>query len=173
MSEEEKKYSEDALEGVEFDDEYDELKNAEFVSEKPASVKLRNSKDEIASQFLDENQNVIGEKIIEKKTGDVIEIKFFQNGKKESYIRRDKQKRIRKAVDYYENGIMKLATEYGPDGVSYKSMKYDPDGTRVSYVDKHKDGTADAIHFDFDGKGSNLIVKMDANKEVIEKRVEK
>ena len=50
-------------------------------------------------------------------------------------------------------------------------MMYNVDGSRVSFVDKHEDGTADAVYFDVDNKGAKLEVKMDANKNVIDKKI--
>ena len=63
-----------------------------------------------------------------------------------------------------------MVTDFERDG-SYKSTVYNVDGSRQQYVVKHKDGTADAIYYDADGKGTNVLIKFDANKEVIEKKI--
>lgn len=173
MDEKEKNFNEDSLIGFDFDDEDAEaLSNAEFVSEAPASTKFKKTKEEKIAQFYDDNDNMLAEKIIETKTGDIIEIKYRPSGMKESYLRRDKQKRVRKSIDYYENGVQRLVTDYQTNG-AYKSSLYEVDGSLKSFVDKHADGTSDSVYYNIDNKGTKLIVKMDAKKEVIEKRTEK
>lgn len=166
------KNSEDEYAGVDFKDDGtdDELKAAEFIGVEPKSVKLQENETEKMSQFYSEDDKLLAEKIIDKKTGAITEIKYTALGKKESVTIRDKDKVIRKSTDYYEGGSLKLVTDYGRDG-SYKSMMYNVDGSRQSYVEKHKDGTADAVYYDADGKGAKLLVKLDRNKEVLEKKL--
>lgn len=175
MSIEDKKSDEDLYAGVDFDDDEsvaDELKNAEFVDAKPAEVKIEQTAKESTSKFFNEDKKLIAEKIIEKKSGKIIEIKYNELGGKLLVTEKDKNKKIVKCTDYYENGALKMITDYGVNK-SYRSMMYNADGSWHSLVIKHEDGTADATYFDADKKGSNLIVKMDKDKNVIEKRIER
>lgn len=170
--EKENKISEDLYADIDFDDEDgEELRNSEFIDIEPAKVELKDSGKEKISKFYDENNNMIAAKVIEKKSGSIMEIKYGAPGKKSSVTLRDKNKKIRKNTEYYENEIPRLTTDYALDG-SYKSVKFNVDGSRQSYVIKHSDGTADCVYYNADGKGGNLIVKMDAAKNVIEKKLE-
>ena len=172
MNKEENNVEENGLAGVDIDDENDSLQDAEFVDCEVKSAKTVDLEKETVTQFFDENNKVVGEKVIEKKTGSVMEIKYGAEGQKKSIMIRDKKKRLRRAVDYHENGVQRLVTDYETNG-AYKSTLYNPDGTRVSYVVKHNDKTADAIYYNADGKGNNLVLKLDKNKEVIEKKIVK
>lgn len=171
MDNEKENYNEDKLIDFDFDDEdKEELLDSKFIAEAPVETKFKKTKEEKISQFYDKNKKMLAEKIIETKTGDIIEIKYRESGIKESYVKKDKKKRIKKAIDYYENGVKRLSTDYEANG-SYKSSLYEPDGTLKSFVNKHADGTSDSIYYNIDNKGTKLLVKMDANKEVIEKKV--
>ncbi len=170
-----KESSEDMYAACQFDDESsndDELKSAEFIDVEPVDVKIEKTEKENISKFFGENKKLLAEKIIEKKSGKIIEIKYDELGGKKLVTERDKNKKITKCTDYYANGAIKMITDYGV-GISYRSMMYNADGSWHSLVEKHEDGTADATYFDADKKGTNLIVKLDANKNVIEKRTEK
>ncbi len=169
----EDKIPEDSYAVLDFDDEdADELRNSEFIEFEPKTTKLKETSAEKISEFYDENNKIIGTKIIEKKSGAITEIKYSAGGAKTSVIIRGKDKKILKNIEYYENGIVRLSTNYAKDS-SYKSIAYNVDGSRKSYVVKHKDGTSDSVYYNADGKGGNLIVKMDAAKNVLEKRLEK
>ena len=170
---EENKISEDLYTDIDFDDEdSDELRNTEFIDIEPSKIELKDSGKEKISKFYNENNDVIAAKVIEKKTGSVMEIKYNEAGKKASVNIKDKNKKLRKNTEYYENEMPRLMTDYALDG-SYKSVLFNVDGSRQSYVIKHSDGTADAVYYNADGKGGNLIMKLDANKNVLEKRIEK
>lgn len=164
--------SEDFYTDIDFDEDENELKDSKFIGIEPDNIKIENNKDEKTSKFFNKEEKLLAEKIIEKKSGKIIEIKYNILGNKTSVTERDKEKKIKKLVEYYENGIQKLVVDYGKNG-AYKSMAYNPDGSRASYVDKNEDGFAEAIYFDVDKEGSKLIVKLGPNKEVLEKRVEK
>lgn len=170
--EEEKKISEDEYAGTDFSDDDSELRNSEFIDAEPAKIEVKDSGNEKISKFFDENNNMIAAKLIEKKSGTIVEIKYGTMGRKSSVVVRDKNKRIRKNTEYYENEAPRLMTDYGTDG-SYKSVMFNVDGSRQSFVVRHKDGTSEAVYYDADGKGSNLVVKMDAAKNVIEKRIDR
>ncbi len=165
------KVSEDLYADTDFEDD-EELNNSYFIGIEPKNIKIIEKKEEKTSQFYDGSNKLLAEKIIEKKSGKIIEIKYDPMGFKVSYIEKDKNKRLTKSIKYYENGQQKMVTDYGKNG-DYKSLAFNVDGSRQSYVEKHKDGTADAIYYDADGKGNNVVVKMDSNKEVLEKRVVK
>lgn len=174
MNEKKNASDEDLYTGTDFKDDEDdeELKSAEFVDSIPEEIKIETTATEKISKFFGENKKLLAEKIIEKKSGKIIEIKYNELGGKLLVTERDKTKKITKCTDYYENGALKMVTDYGVSG-SYRSMLYNPDGSWQSLVIKHSDGTADATYYDADKRGTNLIVKLDANKNVIEKRTEK
>ncbi len=171
MDEEIKNTSEDVYTDIDFEDEEKELKASEFINVPLKSIKIKEVEEGKMSQFFDEKEKLVGEKIIHKKSGKIIEIKYNDLGLKTSYSEKSKDKKLIKVIDYYENGSIKLTVDYKPDG-SYKSLMYNIDGSRLSYVEKHPDGTADAIYYNADTKGGTLYVKLDKNKEPIEKRVE-
>lgn len=171
MGEEIKRTSEDNLTDIDFEDEEEkELKKSNFLKTDVKACKLKEDNDSLISEFYGNDEKLIGSKVIHKKSGHILEITYNFIGGKETVSEYDKNKKLIKAVDYYENGQIKLSTDYGPNG-SYKSMMYNVDGSRVSFVDKHEDGTADAVYFDVDNKGAKLEVKMDANKNVIDKKI--
>ena len=172
MSDEIKKSSEDSLADIDFEDENEEkeLKKSGFLKTVVKAFKLKEEEDSLISEFYGENDKLVGSKIIQKKSGHILEITYNLTGGKESISEYDKNKNLIKALDYYENGQVKLSTEYGPNG-SYKSMMYNIDGSRLSFVEKYIDGTADAIYFDADNKGTRVEVKMDKDKNVIDKKI--
>lgn len=173
MEEEIKKTSEDIYAATDFSDDEtneDDLKNAEFIDITPKEIKLSDTKDEKLSRFYNDDDKLVAERIIEKKSGKIVEIKYNPLGQKELVMVRDKDKTLRKTTDYHANGVIQMVTDFERDG-SYKSTVYNIDGSRQQYVVKHKDGTADAIYYDADGKGTNVLIKFDANKEVIEKKI--
>ncbi len=172
MNEEIKKTSEDALADIDFEDEKEEkeLKDISFLKVDAKTCKLKEEDDSLVSEFYSNDEKLVGSKIIHKKSGHIIEITYNFIGGKETVSEYDKEKNLIKSVDYYENGQVKLSTEYGKNG-SYKSMMYNVDGSRLSYVEKYIDGTADAIYFDADNKGTRVEVKMDKDKNVIEKKI--
>ena len=172
MDDEIKKNSEDMYADTDFsdDDSDEELKNAEFIDITPKKIKLNDTKDEKQSMFYDENDKLVAERIIEKKSGKVIEIKYNSLGKKQLVMEKDKDKHLRKTIDYYEGGTVQMITDFEKEG-SYKSVVFNVDGSRQQYVVKNKDGTADAIYYDADGKGTNVLIKFDENKNAIEKRI--
>ncbi len=175
MSIEEEQNSEDLYADIDFDEEDKddiELKDAKFIAETPKTVKKKENKEEKLSQFFNDEDKLIGEKIIQKKSGEIIEIKYDPLGHKEGVLYKNKDKFLKKAVDYYANGSIKMVTEYEKNG-GYKSLMYNADGSRQSFVEKHPDGTADAVYYDADAKGTTMYMKLDKNKNLIEKRFER
>ena len=172
MKEEIKKTSEDILADIDFEDdkEENELKNIGFIKADVKAYELKKEEDSLISEFYNKDEKLVGSRVIQKKSGHILEITYNSIGGKETVSEYDKEKNLIKSVDYYENGQVKLSTEYGKNG-SYKSMMYNADGSRLSFVEKYIDGTADAIYFDADNKGTRVEVKMDKDKNVIEKKI--
>ncbi len=166
------KSSEDLLADVDFeeDKEEQELKKSDFLKTNIETYKLKEEDDSLISEFYNKDKKLVGSKVIQKKSGHILEITYNLIGKRESVVEYDKNKTLIKATDYYENGQVKLVTDYGKNG-SYKSMMYNVDGSRLSFVEKYADGTADAIYFDADNKGTRVEIKMDKDKNVIEKKI--
>lgn len=168
------KISEDLYTDVDFED--DESKESKKT---PENIDIEDEIEELLSdvgnkvtEFYSEDKSVLEKKIVEKKSGETVEITYTLFGKKQTVTKKDKNNKIRKFVEYHINGVLKEMTEYGLDG-SYKMLTYNIDGSWLTNITKHSDGTSDAIYYDADKNGTNLIVKMDKNKKVIEKRFEK
>ncbi|MCD8024693.1 MAG: hypothetical protein LUE64_04090 [Candidatus Gastranaerophilales bacterium] len=173
MDEEIKKTSEDLYADIDFDDENEDiLKDTRFIDVPPKDIKFEENKKEILSKFFGENDKLVGERIIEKKSGEITEIKYDDFGKKVSVVFRGKDKKVKKSIDYYESETVRQVTNYAPDG-TFKAITYNIDGSKQNYLEKHEDGSADAVYFNVDGNGAKLIVKLDENRQVIEKHVEK
>ena len=180
MEDEIKKSLEDGYMDIDFEDDEDSNKSksedfveeAIFVDMTPVKEKSLETSEEKKSQVFNKDNKLLSEKIIEKKSGNYTEIKYGILGQVVSVKEYTKKKKIKKSTEYFENGQIDLVTDYGPMG-SYRSMKYGIDGASISYVEKHTDGTSDAYYYDVDKNGSTLHVKMNRQKEVIEKKIER
>ena len=79
-------------------------------------------------------------------------------------MEKDKDKHLRKTIDYYEGGTVQMITDFEKDG-SYKSVVFNVDGSRQQYVVKNKDGTADELYYVVDGKSTKDFIKCEENKK--------
>lgn len=171
MDENLEKISEDLYTDIDFEDD-EQISKAEVDSVIDEIENLIEDKQNKVTVIYSDDNTTLEKKIIEKKTGEIVEITYDLLGQKQTITKKDKDRKIRKFVEYYANGVLKESTEYETDG-SYKLLSYNADGSWLTSIVKHSDGTSDVIYFDADKKGTNFIVKLDKNKEVIEKRFER